>query len=168
MLNGKCHNLCALQATSCSEQYETCRELTDEDIRTAIKNSGGVKGSLLIPDAPFELLVRRSISCLLTPALQCKDFVHGELLRIAGQCAPSDITRFPALQVDTPAKSRIVDESRQSGNCRLSVLELARKCFAFSVGYRQILQPRSCKSGCARCCRKSGDSIGLSELRDDY
>ncbi len=78
-----------------------CRELTDEDIRTAIKNSGGVKGSLLIPDAPFELLVRRSISCLLTPSLQCKDFVHGELLRIAGQCAPSDISRFPALQVIT-------------------------------------------------------------------
>ena len=34
-----------------------CSELSDEDIRTAIKNSGGVKGSLLIPDAPFELLV---------------------------------------------------------------------------------------------------------------
>ena len=75
------------------------RDLTDEDIRTAIKNSGGVRGSLLIPDAPFELLVRRSISRLLTPCLQCKDFVHAELLRIAGQCAPPDIARFPALQV---------------------------------------------------------------------
>ncbi len=32
-------------------------ELSDEDVRTAIKNSGGVKGSLLIPEAPFELLV---------------------------------------------------------------------------------------------------------------
>ena len=35
-----------------------CSELSDEDVRTAIKNSAGVKGSLLIPDAPFELLVR--------------------------------------------------------------------------------------------------------------
>ena len=74
------------------------RELTDEDIRTAIKNSGGVRGTLLIPDAPFELLVRRAIGRLLTPALQCKEFVHAELLRIAGQCAPPDIGRFPALQ----------------------------------------------------------------------
>ena len=85
----------------------SCRTLTDEDIRTAIKNSGGVKGSLLIPDAPFELLVRRSIQLLKVPALQCKDFVHGELMRIAGQCAPTDITRFPALQVwdlDLPLK----------------------------------------------------------------
>ena len=78
-----------------------CSELTDEDVRTAIKNSGGVRGSLLIPDAPFELLVRRAISRLLTPALQCKEFVHAELLRIAAQCAPADITRFPKLQANT-------------------------------------------------------------------
>ena len=25
-------------------------------------------------------------------------FVHGELLRIAGQCVPADVARFPALQ----------------------------------------------------------------------
>lgn len=75
------------------------RDLTDEDIRTAIKNSGGVKGSLLIPDAPFELLVRRAISELRSPCVQCKDFVHAELLRIATQCAPTDVARFPALQV---------------------------------------------------------------------
>lgn len=49
------------------------RELTDEDVRTAIKNSGGIKGSLLIPEAPFELLVRRAIDKLLPPALQVHD-----------------------------------------------------------------------------------------------
>lgn len=78
-----------------------CSELTDEDVRTAIKNSGGVKGSLLIPEAPFELLVRRAISRLLPSALQCQQFVHAELLRIASQCAPADVTRFPNLQVGT-------------------------------------------------------------------
>lgn len=74
-------------------------ELTDEDVRTAIRNSGGVKGSLLIPEAPFELLVRRAISRLLPSALQCQQFVHAELLRIASQCAPADVSRFPNLQV---------------------------------------------------------------------
>ncbi|KAK9813544.1 hypothetical protein WJX73_006112 [Symbiochloris irregularis] len=73
-------------------------ELSEEDVRTAIKNTAGVKGTLMLPDAPFELLVRRAISRLLTPALQCKEFVHSELLRIAGQCAPPDIARFPSLQ----------------------------------------------------------------------
>ena len=76
-----------------------CSELTDEDVRTAIKNSGGVKGSLLIPDAPFELLVRRALTRLLPLALQCKEFVHAELLKIAGQCSPPDVDRFPTLQV---------------------------------------------------------------------
>jgi len=78
-----------------------CSELTDEDVRTAIKNSGGVKGSLLIPEAPFELLVRRAISRLLPSALQCQQFVHAELLRIASQCAPADVSRFPNLQVSS-------------------------------------------------------------------
>lgn len=34
--------------------------------------SGGIKGSLLIPEAPFELLVRRAIERLLPPALQVR------------------------------------------------------------------------------------------------
>jgi Dynamin central region len=81
-------------------------ELSDSDVRTAIRNSGGVKGSLLIPEAPFELLVRRAIGRLLAPALQCKDLVHAELLRIAKQSVPRDVGRFPSLQVRGHASSR--------------------------------------------------------------
>ncbi|GAB4823382.1 hypothetical protein N2152v2_010428 [Parachlorella kessleri] len=80
------------------EALDPCAELTDEDVRTAIKNSGGIKGSLLIPEAPFELLVRRAIDKLLPPALQCKEYVHGELLRLAAQANPRDIARFPIMQ----------------------------------------------------------------------
>ena len=72
-------------------------------MRTAIKNSGGIRGSLLIPEAPFELLVRRAIERLLPPALQCKDFVHAELLRIAAQCAPPEVRRFQILGVSERA-----------------------------------------------------------------
>lgn len=71
-------------------------------MRTAIKNSGGIRGTLLIPDAPFELLVRRAINRLLAPALQCKEFVHSELLRVAAQCVPPDVARFPRLQASPP------------------------------------------------------------------
>lgn len=73
-------------------------ELSDADVRTAIRNSGGVKGALLIPEAPFELLTRRAIERLLPPSLQCKEYVHAELLRIAAAAAPPDVARFPALQ----------------------------------------------------------------------
>eukprot|EP00879_Flechtneria_rotunda_P015506 GHRR01016216.1.p1 GENE.GHRR01016216.1~~GHRR01016216.1.p1 ORF type:complete len:589 (+),score=198.40 GHRR01016216.1:203-1969(+) len=74
------------------------RELGDDDVRTAIKNSSGVAGTLLIPQEPFELLVRRSISKLAGPALNCKELVHEELLKIAEAAAPTDLGRFPALQ----------------------------------------------------------------------
>ena len=102
-----------------------CSELTDEDVRTAIKNSGGVKGSLLIPDAPFELLVRRALTRLLPLALQCKDFVHAELLRIAGQCSPPDVDRFPTLQVwscviSAAADAQMPGRGPQSCPCRPS------------------------------------------------
>ncbi|CAK0784287.1 hypothetical protein CVIRNUC_007491 [Coccomyxa viridis] len=95
-------------------------ELTDEDVRTAIKNSGGVRGSLLIPDAPFELLVRKAIARLLTPSLQCKEFVHAELLRIAAQCAPADITRFPKLQARlVEAVEEFVNSGAQPAECMI-------------------------------------------------
>lgn len=77
---------------------DPCAELSDEDVRTAIKNSGGIKGSLLIPEAPFEVLVKKAIERLQSPSLQCKEFVHTELLKIAAHCAPPEIARFPVLQ----------------------------------------------------------------------
>lgn len=45
----------------------------------------------------------RIVSCDVTaaraPLLQCKDFVHSELLRIASQCAPPEVKRFQILGV---------------------------------------------------------------------
>ncbi|KDD75260.1 dynamin, partial [Helicosporidium sp. ATCC 50920] len=80
------------------EALDPGAQLSDDDVRTAIRNSGGVKGALLIPEAPFELLVRRAIERLLPPALQAKEYVHAELLRVAAQCAPLELQRFPVLQ----------------------------------------------------------------------
>lgn len=79
------------------DELDPTAELSEEDVRTAIKNSGGIKGSLLIPEAPFELLVRRAIQRLLSPSLQCKEFVHHELKRVADSCIPPDVARFPVL-----------------------------------------------------------------------
>ena len=81
-------------------------------MRTAIKNSGGIKGTLLIPEAPFELLVRRAIERLLPPALQCKEFVYTELVKIATQCIPLEVARFPVLQ---GMMSEAVEELVNSG-----------------------------------------------------
>eukprot|EP00803_Ostreobium_quekettii_P000358 evm.model.scf_2577.1 EVM.evm.TU.scf_2577.1 scf_2577:2056-6930(-) len=79
-------------------ELEWRADLSSELIRTTIRNSSGVSGSLLIPQEPFEILVRRSIKRLLEPALRCKDAVQNELLRLAADCAPQELSRFSALQ----------------------------------------------------------------------
>lgn len=74
------------------------RSISDEEISTVIKNGAGVSGNLLVPQEPFEVLVRRSISQLLAPSLQCKESVHEELIKISEQACPKEASRFPFLQ----------------------------------------------------------------------
>lgn len=73
--------------------------LEDVDIRTAIANANGARGpSLFIPEAAFELLVRKQIERLREPGLQCIDFVFEELQRMAYHADSPEISRFPHLR----------------------------------------------------------------------
>lgn len=60
-------------------------------------------GNLLVPQEPFELLVRRAIAMLLGPALQCKDCVYEELLKIADQARPREAARWGCLGTEDRA-----------------------------------------------------------------
>jgi len=149
-------------------------ELSDEDVRTAIKNSGGIKGSLLIPEAPFELLVRRAIDRLLGPTLQCKEFVHSELLHIAAQCVPPDVARFPVLQTvlaeaveefvsagAAPAESM----TRNLVACELAYINTSHPSFVGgNRAIAQVLERRASEG--TRSCDSTGEdgcgSIGAS------
>eukprot|EP00033_Pygsuia_biforma_P001892 GCRY01002113.1.p1 GENE.GCRY01002113.1~~GCRY01002113.1.p1 ORF type:complete len:785 (-),score=217.21 GCRY01002113.1:1050-3404(-) len=71
--------------------------LTMQDIRTTLKNSTGPRPALFIPEACFELLVKRQIGMLEEPALQCAEMVLEELLRIISQIEQSSISHFPHL-----------------------------------------------------------------------
>ncbi|CAJ2648887.1 unnamed protein product [Trifolium pratense] len=64
------------------EEVDPCEGLTDDDIRTAIQNATGPRSALFIPEVPFEVLVRRQISRLLDPSLQCARFIHDELIKV--------------------------------------------------------------------------------------
>lgn len=55
--------------------------LTDEEIRTAIRNANGIRPALFVPEISFDLLVKRQIARLEQPGLQCVDLVFDELLR---------------------------------------------------------------------------------------
>ncbi|KNC47855.1 dynamin-A [Thecamonas trahens ATCC 50062] len=72
--------------------------LTLSDIRTVIRNATGPRRSLFVPEVSFELLVKRQISRLEDPALQCVDFVFDELLRITREIEDEALVRFGVLR----------------------------------------------------------------------
>lgn len=81
--------------------------LTDDEIRTTIKNANGTRPALFVPEISFDLLVRRQIARLEQPGIQCVDLVFEELQRIASQSEPSELTRFPVLR-DRIVSGRII------------------------------------------------------------
>ena len=73
-------------------------ELSDDDIRTAIKNSNGLRPSLFIPEAAFEVLVKQQIGRLGHPSLLCVKNVHEELKKIVDHISIPEISRFNKLE----------------------------------------------------------------------
>ena len=73
--------------------------LSDEDIRTAIKNSNGLKPSLFIPEAAFEVLIKQQINRLSNPSLLCVKRVYDELKNIVSSIEIPEITRYKKLEL---------------------------------------------------------------------
>lgn len=80
------------------EEVDPCEGLTDDDIRTAIQNATGPRSALFVPEIPFEVLVRRQISRLLDPSLQCARFIYDELIKMSHRCMVTELQRFPFLR----------------------------------------------------------------------
>jgi len=78
-------------------RMDACDNLTEEDIKLAIRNSKGPKSSLFIPEAAFEMLVKSQVKMLLSPSIQCVDQVYDELITIL-DFAEKDLIRFPNLK----------------------------------------------------------------------
>lgn len=79
------------------DSIQPCANLTDEDIRTAIRNSTGPRCSLFVPELAFDLLVRPQIKLLEAPSLRCVNLAYEELSKICHTCGTKEITRFPKL-----------------------------------------------------------------------
>ncbi|KAL0210471.1 hypothetical protein RCL1_004907 [Eukaryota sp. TZLM3-RCL] len=79
------------------EKVVSNNEMTNEDIRTAIRNATGPRTSLFVPEDSFELLAKRQIARLEAPALRIVELVYHELVRIIQQCPSQDLKRFSNL-----------------------------------------------------------------------
>ena len=80
------------------EKIDAFDILSDEDIRTAIKNSNGLRPSLFIPEMAFEVLVKQQITRLQAPALMCVKRVFDELRNIIGQIRIPEINKYKKLE----------------------------------------------------------------------
>ncbi|KAG2593869.1 hypothetical protein PVAP13_5NG012673 [Panicum virgatum] len=80
------------------EEVDPCEDVTDEDIRMAIQNATGPRSALFVPEVPFEVLVRRQISRLLDPSLQCAQFIYDELVKMSHHCLATELQQFPILR----------------------------------------------------------------------
>lgn len=72
----------------------------DEDIRAIIHNSRGLRAGLFVPDALFEVLIKRHILQLEMPAVECVHEVYDELVKmmrslLEGPTSP--VRAFPRL-----------------------------------------------------------------------
>lgn len=78
-------------------KMDSCENLNESDIRTAIRNAKGPRTSLFIPEAAFEMLVKRQVKQLEEPAIRCVDQVFEELATVVEHCEKG-LTRFPNLK----------------------------------------------------------------------
>ncbi|KAI8075292.1 DNM1 protein [Gongronella butleri] len=74
-----------------------CANLTNQDIRTAIRNSTGPRPSLFVPEIAFDLLVKPQIKLLETPSLRCVELVYEELMKICHNAGDKELMRYPKL-----------------------------------------------------------------------
>ncbi|CAO3633085.1 unnamed protein product [Cunninghamella blakesleeana] len=74
-----------------------CANLTNNDIRTAIRNSTGPRPSLFVPEIAFDLLVKPQIKLLESPSLRCVELVYEELMKICHNTGDKELLRYPKL-----------------------------------------------------------------------
>jgi dynamin 1-like protein len=72
--------------------------LTDEDIKTAIRNASSLGPNLFVPEVAFELLSKQQIQRLENPSLQCVQLVFEELRRIVVEIEMPELVRFQNLR----------------------------------------------------------------------
>ena len=73
-------------------------KLTNEEILIVIKNTNGLKPSLFVPEAAFEVLIRQQIQRLQEPGLLCVKRVYDELLNTIDLISVNDISRYKLLE----------------------------------------------------------------------
>ena len=69
-------------------------KLTNEEISIVIKNTKGLKPSLIVPEDAFEVLIKQQIKRLEEPSLHCVKKIYSELLNSLDLIDVKDIKQY--------------------------------------------------------------------------
>jgi len=72
--------------------------LTNDDIKTAIRNASSLRPNLFVPEVAFEVLSKQQINRLESPALQCVQLVFDELRKVVMDIEMPELSRFGTLK----------------------------------------------------------------------
>ena len=72
--------------------------LTDDDLKTAIRNASSLKPNLFVPEAAFEVLSKQQINRLESPSLQCVQLAYEELRKIVQDIDMPELARYQSLK----------------------------------------------------------------------
>lgn len=72
--------------------------LDEDEIRATIRNAAGPRATLFVPEAAFEILVKKQVAQFEAPGLECAELVFDELTRLVSQCEVPEMQRFPKLR----------------------------------------------------------------------
>ncbi|CAE6915411.1 DNM1L, partial [Symbiodinium natans] len=122
--------------------YDCFAGLTDDDIRTALRNATGPRARLFIPEAAFEILVRRQVAKLQAPSLQCAELVFDELQRVLLLSELPEFRRFVRLRDQVFAVVR--DILRR---CLDPTLTMIRDLVSIEMAYINTSHPDFAASG---------------------
>ncbi|KAJ1918765.1 Dynamin- GTPase protein [Mycoemilia scoparia] len=79
------------------DSLQPTNNLTNKEIRTAIRNSTGPRASLFVPELAFQLLVKPQIKTLEAPSQRCVQLAYEELTKISLNCGSNELRRYPRL-----------------------------------------------------------------------
>lgn len=112
------------------------------EIRNAIRNASGPRPALFVPEASFEVLVRKQIAKLETPAQKCADLVFEELQRLLHRLDRKEHKRFPNLAV------KMVEVSSELLRERLEpTLTMIESLVRIEMAYINTNHPDFCRAG---------------------
>ena len=79
------------------EDLNPLKTLTDDDIRTCVRNATALNPSLFVQEKAFTILMRQQIARLQEPALQCAEHCYSELRDLVTSISLPELERYKKL-----------------------------------------------------------------------